>query len=84
MGVKKVFACKKIEKTGKKTFHVHYLSNGKKKHCQNMAFCRVCMAHLFWLTSEIGGGDKKGAIFLVYVVAHLVFFEVAQLTGENV
>ena len=84
MGVKKVFACKKIEKTGKKLFMGTIFQLGKKKHCQNMAFCRVCVAHLFWLTSEIGWGDKKEAIFLVYVVAHLVFFEVAQLTGENV
>ena len=56
----------------------------KKNTAKTWHFVECVWPTFFGSPLKLGGGDKKGAIFLVYVVAHLVFFEVAQLTGENV
>ena len=40
----------------------------------------VCVAHLFWPTSYLGGGGQNAGDFFVRVVAHLFFLPLAHLT----
>ena len=47
-------------------------------------FGMCIVAHLFWPTSKIRGGDKISGSIFVCVVAHLIFLVVAHLTGESV
>ena len=40
----------------------------------------VCVAHLLWPTSYLGGGGQNTGYFFVCVVAHLIFLTLAHLT----